>query len=102
MGRIALFLLTNLAVLVVLSIVLSLLGIDSLLAENGVDLDLQALLVFSAVIGMTGSFISLAMSKWFAKRMPGAEVITHPNNKTQRWLLGTVVRQASAGRYQNS
>ncbi len=95
MKRIALFLLTNLAVLVVLSIVLSLLGIDSLLAENGVDLDLQALLVFSAVIGMTGSFISLAMSKWSAKRMTGAEVITQPTNKTQRWLLETVERQAS-------
>ena len=85
MKRIALFLITNLAVLVVLSIVLSLLGIDSLLAENGVDLDLQALLVFSAVIGMTGSFISLAMSKWSAKRMTGAEVIGQPKNKTQQW-----------------
>jgi heat shock protein HtpX len=95
MKRIALFLVTNLAVLVVLSIVLSLLGIDSLLAENGVDLDLQALLVFSAVIGMTGSFISLVMSKWSAKRMTGAEVITQPKNKTQRWLLETVARQAS-------
>jgi heat shock protein HtpX len=95
MKRIALFLITNLAVLVVLSIVLSLLGIDSLLAENGVDLDLQALLVFSAVIGMTGSFISLAMSKWLAKRMTGAEVIGQPKNKTQRWLLDTVARQAS-------
>ena len=95
MKRIALFLLTNLAVLVVLSVVLSLLGVDSLLAENGVDLDLQALLIFSAVIGMTGSFISLAMSKWTAKRMTGAQVITQPQNKTQRWLLATVERQAS-------
>lgn len=95
MKRIALFLLTNLAVLVVLSIVLSLLGVDSLLAENGVDLDLQALLIFSAVIGMTGSFISLAMSKWSAKRMTGAQVITQPQNKTQQWLLATVERQAS-------
>ena len=95
MKRIALFLITNLAVLVVLSIVLSLLGVDSLLAENGVDLDLQALLVFSAVIGMTGSFISLAMSKWSAKRMTGAEVISQPKNKTQQWLLDTVARQAS-------
>ncbi|MBT8134720.1 MAG: protease HtpX [Gammaproteobacteria bacterium] len=94
MKRIALFLLTNLAVLVVLSIVLSLLGIDSVLAENGVDLDLQALLIFSAVIGMTGSFISLAMSKWSAKRMTGAQVITQPENKTQQWLLSTVERQA--------
>jgi len=94
MKRIALFLLTNLAVLVVLSVVLSLLGIDSVLAENGVDLDLQALLIFSAVIGMTGSFISLAMSKWSAKHMTGAQVITQPQNKTQQWLLSTVERQA--------
>ncbi len=95
MKRIALFLITNLAVLVVLSIVLSLLGVDSLLAENGVDLDLQALLIFSAVIGMTGSFISLAMSKWSAKRMTGAKVITQAENKTQQWLLSTVERQSS-------
>ena len=95
MKRIALFLLTNLAILAVLSIVLSLLGVDSLLAENGVDLDLQALLIYSAVIGMTGSFISLLMSKWSAKRMTGAKVITHAENKTQQWLLATVQRQAS-------
>lgn len=95
MKRIALFILTNLAILVVLSVVLSLLGIDSLLAENGVDLNLQALLVFSAVVGMTGSFISLALSKWSAKRMTGAEVISQPKNKTQRWLLDTVEKQAS-------
>ena len=95
MKRIALFLITNLAILFVLSIVLSLLGVDSLLAENGVDLDLQALLIFSAVIGMTGSFISLAISKWSAKRMTGAQVITQPQNKTQQWLLTTVERQAS-------
>ena len=95
MKRIALFLMTNLAILVVLSIVLSLLGVDSLLAENGVDLDLQALLIYSAVIGMTGSFISLAMSKWSAKRMTGAQVIQQAQNKTQQWLLATVERQAS-------
>ena len=95
MKRIALFLITNLAILVVLSIVLSLLGVDSLLAENGVDLDLQALLIYSAVIGMTGSFISLAMSKWSARRMTGAKVITQAENKTEQWLLATVERQAS-------
>lgn len=95
MKRIALFLLTNLAVLAVLSIVLNLLGIESMLDENGVDLDLRALLIFSAVIGMTGSFISLAMSKWSAKRMTGARVITQPQNKTQQWLLTTVQRQAA-------
>jgi heat shock protein HtpX len=95
MKRFGLFIITNLAILVVLSIVLNLLGIDSLLAENGVDLDIKALLVFSAVVGMAGSFISLAMSKWSAKRMTGAEVITHPQNKTQKWLLETVERQAA-------
>jgi len=95
MKRIALFLLTNLAIMVVLSIVFSLLGLDSILADNGVDLNLQALLVFSAVIGMTGSFISLAMSKWSAKRAVGAQIITEPENKTQRWLLETVKRQSS-------
>lgn len=94
MKRIALFLLTNIAIMVVLVIVLRLLGVDSLLAQNGVDLDLRALLIFSAVIGMTGSFISLAMSKWSAKRMTGAKVITQPANKTQQWLLDTVQRQA--------
>jgi len=94
MKRIALFLATNIAVLVVLSIVLSVLGVDSLLQENNVDLDLQALLIFSAVFGMGGSFISLAMSKWSAKRMTGAVVIEQPQNKTQQWLLATVKRQA--------
>ena len=94
MKRIALFLATNIAILVVLSIVLSVLGVDSLLQENNVDLDLQALLIFSAVFGMGGSFISLAMSKWSAKRMTGAVVIEQPQNKTQQWLLATVKRQA--------
>ncbi len=95
MKRIGLFLVTNIAILIVLSVVLNLLGVDSLLAENGVDLDLKALLIFSAVIGMAGSFISLAISKWSAKRMTGAKVIVEPENKTQRWLLETVQRQAS-------
>ncbi len=95
MKRVGLFILTNIAILVVLSVVLRLLGVDSLLAENGSDLNIQALLIFSAVVGMTGSFISLAMSKWSAKRMTGAKVITTPQNKTQQWLLTTVERQAS-------
>ena len=95
MKRIALFMATNIAVLVVLSIVLSVLGVDSLLQQNNVDLDMQALLVFSAVFGMGGSFISLAMSKWSAKHMTGAEVIEQPVNRTQQWLLDTVKRQAA-------
>jgi heat shock protein HtpX len=95
MKRIGLFIVTNIAILLVLSIVLRLFGVDSLLAENGSDLNVQALLIFSAVVGMAGSFISLAMSKWSAKRMTGAKVITQPQNKTQQWLLATVERQAS-------
>ena len=94
MKRIALFAATNIAVLVILSIVLSIFGVDSLLQENNVDLDLQALLIFSAVFGMGGSFISLAMSKWSAKHMTGAHVIGQPRNRTQEWLLTTVKRQA--------
>lgn len=94
MKRIGLFLLTNMAILLVLSIVLRLLGVDRILDEQGVELDLQALLIFSAVIGFGGAFISLAMSKWMAKRSTGAQVITKPRNATEQWLLHTVARQA--------
>jgi heat shock protein HtpX len=96
MKRIALLLATNIAVLVVLSIVLRLLGIESMLNEQGTALDLQALLIFSAVIGFAGSFISLAMSKWIAKRSTGARVIGEPRNSAERWLVETVQRQARA------
>jgi len=92
--RIALLVLTNLAVLAVLTVVLNLLGIDSLLQEQGGGLDIRALLVFSAVVGFAGSFISLAMSKWTAKRMTGARVITAPSNELEAWLHGTVSRMA--------
>ncbi|HHO59286.1 MAG TPA: protease HtpX, partial [Thiotrichales bacterium] len=95
MKRIFLFLVTNVAIMLVLGIALQLLGVESLLAANGVDLDLRALLIFSALLGMGGSFVSLAMSKWSAKRMVGARVITQPQNKTQQWLLETVKRQAA-------
>ena len=96
MKRVFLFILTNIAVLVVLSIVLSLLGVNSILDEQGVDLDLQSLLIFSAVFGMGGSFISLAMSKWIAKRMTGATVIQQPSNDSEAWLLQTVGHHAQA------
>ena len=92
--RIALFLATNLAVILVLSIVLRLLGVDSVLDERGVGIDYNALLILSLVIGFGGSFISLAMSKWLAKRSTGARVITQPANATESWLVGTVQRQA--------
>ncbi len=93
MKRIFLFLLTNIAVLLVLSVTLRLLGVDRILNEQG-GLDFQALLVFSAVIGFGGSFISLLMSKWMAKRATGAHVIETPANTTERWLVDTVQRQA--------
>ena len=94
MMRIFLFLATNAAVLVLISIVFQLLGLEGVLAENGVDLNLQALLVLSAVIGFGGSFISLAMAKFMAKRAMGVQVIAQPRNNTERWLLDTVQRQA--------
>ncbi|MDX1574236.1 MAG: protease HtpX [Methylophaga sp.] len=93
MKRILLYLGTNIAVLAVLSMTMRLLGIDGMLNEQG-GLDMNALLIMAAVIGFSGSFISLLISKWTAKRMTGAEVITEPRNSTERWLLETVARQA--------
>jgi heat shock protein HtpX len=94
MTRIFLFLATNAAVLVLISVVFQVLGIEGILAENGVDLNLQALLVMSAVIGFGGSFISLAMSKFMAKRSMGVQIIEQPSNNTEQWLVDTVRRQA--------
>jgi heat shock protein HtpX len=94
MKRIGFFLLTNIAVLAVLSVVLNLLGIESILNERGTDLDLRALLIFSAVVGFGGSLISLTISKWSAKRMTGARVIESPRNSTESWLVNTVARLA--------
>jgi heat shock protein HtpX len=96
MKRILLFLATNLAVVVLLGIVLRLIGFEGILDANGVDLNLGALLVFAALFGFAGSFISLAMSKWTAKRMMGVRVITQPSNAAEQWLVGTVSRQAQA------
>ncbi len=96
MKRVLLFLATNIAILVVLSVVLRLLGVESILDEQGVDLNLGALLVFSAVFGMGGSFISLAMSKWIAKRAMGVQLIEQPRNDAEAWLLQTVSHQAQA------
>ncbi|AEE21417.1 protease HtpX [Paraglaciecola chathamensis] len=94
MFRILLFLATNIAVMVLISLVFSLLGFQGLLAQNGVDLDLQALLVYSAVIGFSGSIISLLISKFMAKRSMNVHVLERPENDTERWLLRTVERQA--------
>lgn len=94
MKRIMLFIMTNIAIMVVLSITLRLLGVDSILAENGSDLNIQALVILSAVIGFGGSFISLLISKWMAKRMTGAVVITNPTSNIEKWLISTVEKQA--------
>ena len=94
MTRIFLFLATNAAILVLISIVFQVFGFEDILAENGVDLNLQALLVMSAVIGFGGSFISLAMSKFLAKRSMGVKIIEQPANSTEQWLVTTVQQQA--------
>ncbi len=94
MKRVLLFLGTNLAVMLVLSIVASLLGVDRYLTQNGLNLGM--LLAFSAVFGFGGAFISLLMSKWMAKRATGARVIEKPQNSAEMWLLNTVERQARA------
>ena len=92
MKRVFLFLVTNLAVVLVLSITAQILGINRWLDANG--LNFGALLAFAALFGFGGAFISLAMSKWIAKRSTGAHVIAEPRDPTERWLLETVRRQA--------
>ena len=88
MKRILLFILTNLAVILVMGVVTSLLGVNEYLTENG--LNLTALLGFSMLMGFGGSFISLLMSKWMAKMSTGAEVISHARNADEAWILETV------------
>jgi heat shock protein HtpX len=94
MKRLFLFLGTNLAIVLVLSLSMRLLGVEPYLTANG--LNMQALLIFAAVMGFGGAFISLAISKWMAKKTTGARVITAPANETEAWLLNTVQRQAQA------
>jgi len=96
MKRIFLFLLTNLAVIFVLSISLRLLGFQGFLDAQGYDLNLSQVLLFAAVFGFGGSLISLLISKWSAVRMTGAQVIDSPSNATETWLFNTVRRQAEA------
>lgn len=97
MMRIAIFLMTNIAVMVVISVLFSIFGVGNTLAANGVDLDLKALLIYSAIIGFTGSIISLLLSKFMAKRSTGAQVID-PNttNPTEQWLITRVRAHADA------
>ena len=88
--RILLFLATNLAVMVLVGSLFTLFGFQGILAENGVDLNLQALLVFCALFGMGGSLVSLFISKWMAKRSTGTYIIESPRNRDEQWLLDTV------------
>ncbi|MGB7183946.1 MAG: protease HtpX [Burkholderiaceae bacterium] len=92
MKRIGLFVATNLAVVFMLSITMRLLGVEPYLNNQG--LNLNSLLVFAAVFGFGGAFISLAISKWSAKRAVGAEVITTPRTPMEQWLVKTVTAQA--------
>jgi heat shock protein HtpX len=88
--RILLFLATNIAVMVLVGIVFNLLGLQGILAENGVDLNLGALLVMCAVFGFGGSLISLFLSKWMAKRGTGTQIIEQASTQDETWLLDTV------------
>jgi len=94
MKRIVLFLATNLAVLLVLGVVARLLGLDQWFVGGSGGDGLGGLLAFAALFGFGGSFISLAMSKWIAKRSMGVQIIERPRNETEHWLLETVRRQA--------
>lgn len=96
MLRILLFLGTNIAIVALISITFRLLGLDGILAQNGVDLDLNALLVYSAVIGFSGSLISLFLSKFMAKKSMGVHLIEQPQNQDEMWLINTVQQQATA------
>ncbi|HSO80761.1 MAG: protease HtpX [Chromatiaceae bacterium] len=96
MKRILLFLATNIAVLLVISLVFKLLGFEGLLQANGVDLNLSAVLVWAALIGFSGSIISLLMSKGMAKRSMGVQIIDSPTTPFEQWLMTTVARQSQA------
>jgi heat shock protein HtpX len=91
-SRIALFLITNFSILAVLSISMRVLGVDAYLAEQGMPF--TSLLVIASIVGFGGSFVSLAMSKWMAKRSMGVNVIEQPRSATEQWLVATVRRQA--------
>ena len=92
MKRVFYFLLTNIAIMLVLSVTMRLLGVGPYLTANGMNY--TSLLIFSGVMGFGGAFISLAISKWSAKRMSGAVVIEQANTQTELWLIATVQQQA--------
>src|SRR5690606_25215438 len=90
--RVLLFVLTNFAILIVASVTLRLLGIEPWLDANGINFN--SLLIFGALLGFGGAFVSLAMSKWMAKRAMNVQVINEPRNEQEAWLVETVRRQA--------
>lgn len=96
MKRIILFLATNLAVVAVLSVTLRLLGVERILDEQGIGLDINSLVIFAAVLGFGGALVSLFISKWTAKRMMGLHVIETPSSTAERWLVDTIKRQSQA------
>jgi heat shock protein HtpX len=96
MKRVFLFLATNLAIVIVLSLTLRIFGVERILDAQGVNLELSSLLIFSFVFGMGGSFISLAISKWTAKHLTGAQVIKQPTGPAEGWLVETVRQHAKA------
>lgn len=96
MKRVLLFVLTNFAILIVASVTLRLLGVEPWLNQQGINFN--SLLIFGAVLGFGGAFLSLALSKWMAKRMMGVKVITDPRTEPETWLVETVRRlSAQAG-----
>ncbi|MEM7400541.1 MAG: protease HtpX [Pseudomonadota bacterium] len=92
--RIFLLIATNFAIIVVLGIAAQIFGLDEIMAQNGMSGQLTGLFIMSALIGFVGSFISLAISKWMAKRTMGLQMIEQPANETEQWLVDTVRRQA--------
>ena len=90
MMRILLFLATNLAVVLIASVTLSLFGFNGFMAANGVDLNLNQLLIFCAVFGFAGSLFSLFISKWMAKMSTSTQIITQPRTRHEQWLMQTV------------
>ncbi len=94
MLRIVLFIATNIAILFIMNITLRLLGIDTAMYNAGGGINMQGLLIMSAIMGMSGSLISLAISKWMAKRSMGVRIIESPANNEENWIVQTVSMQA--------
>lgn len=95
MQRVLLFLATNFAILIVLSIAMQVLGIDDMLAASNAGFNTEGILAFSALFGFGGAFLSLAISKFMAKRAMGVRIIEQPSNDTERWIKSTVERFAN-------